>query len=117
MRHKDCNRDREIDMKMLKLTDLTALLTDKQTKTKALPSQSAPIKDVSKFSDPIVQEKNNDASKAVSLETGKKTTKEKSHSTERLKKGGISMKPATFDGTSSWIDYKSNFDMCADING
>ena len=26
------------------------------------------------------------------------------------------MKPATFDGTSSWIDYKSHFDMCADIN-
>ena len=27
------------------------------------------------------------------------------------------MKPVTVDGTSSWIDYKSHFDMCGDING
>ena len=73
MRHIDRNRDREIDMIMLKLTELTTLLTDKQTEIKALPSQSAPIKDVSKFSDPTEPEKNEDESKAVSLETSKRS--------------------------------------------
>ncbi|MEW8548378.1 MAG: hypothetical protein AB2693_33155, partial [Candidatus Thiodiazotropha sp.] len=27
------------------------------------------------------------------------------------------MKPATFDGSTSWIDYRSHFDMCAELNG
>ena len=26
------------------------------------------------------------------------------------------IKPATFDGSHSWIDYKSHFDSCATIN-
>ena len=26
------------------------------------------------------------------------------------------VKPATFDGKSSWIDYKSHFEICADLN-
>ena len=27
------------------------------------------------------------------------------------------MKPATFDGSTSWLDYKTHFDMCAKLNG
>ena len=26
------------------------------------------------------------------------------------------MKPATFDGSTSWIGYRSHFDMCAELN-
>lgn len=29
---------------------------------------------------------------------------------------GVKMRPATFDGSSSWIDYKTHFDMCAELN-
>ena len=31
--------------------------------------------------------------------------------------GQKEIKPATFDGKSSWIDFKSHFDICAELNG
>ena len=27
------------------------------------------------------------------------------------------MKPATYDGTGAWLDYKAHFDACAELNG
>ncbi len=27
------------------------------------------------------------------------------------------MKPATFDGSGSWSDYKAHFEVCAQLNG
>ena len=30
---------------------------------------------------------------------------------------GVKMKPATFDGCTLWLDYKTPFDMCAELNG
>ena len=30
---------------------------------------------------------------------------------------GVKMKPATFDGSTSWLDYKTHFDMCSELNG
>ena len=35
---------------------------------------------------------------------------------QRQPKKKIDIKPATFDGTNSWKDYKSHFDACAKIN-
>ena len=32
-------------------------------------------------------------------------------------KGGVKLKPATFDGSVNWIDYKAHFDACSEING
>ena len=32
------------------------------------------------------------------------------------RKRSIMMKPATYDGTSSWIDYKAHFEACCEIN-
>ncbi len=32
------------------------------------------------------------------------------------KSGGIKMKPATYDGSGSWLDYKAHFEVCADLN-
>ena len=29
---------------------------------------------------------------------------------------GVKVKPAIFDGSSSWLDYKTLFDMCAELN-
>ena len=37
-------------------------------------------------------------------------------SPQRQPKKKIDIKPATFDGTNSWKDYKSHFDACAKIN-
>ena len=30
---------------------------------------------------------------------------------------GVKVKPASFDGSTSWLDYKTHFDMCAELNG
>ncbi|MCG7870401.1 MAG: hypothetical protein JAY74_29030, partial [Candidatus Thiodiazotropha taylori] len=30
---------------------------------------------------------------------------------------GVKIKPATFDGTGSWLDYKAHFDVCSQLNG
>ena len=29
----------------------------------------------------------------------------------------IMMKPATFDGSVGWMDYKAHYDACAELNG
>ena len=34
-----------------------------------------------------------------------------------IDKSGVKMKPATFDGSVHWADYKAHFDACAEING
>ena len=31
--------------------------------------------------------------------------------------GKTMMKPATFDGSVAWTDYKAHFEACADLNG
>ena len=44
------------------------------------------------------------------------STENKTAKTEQNKKSQFIMKPATFDGSTSWIDYRSHFDMCAELN-
>lgn len=42
----------------------------------------------------------------------------KRHSDARMKaSAGAKMKPATYDGLGSWIDYKAHFEVCAALNG
>ena len=43
-------------------------------------------------------------------------SKKKTIINEVGKKTHFITKPATFDGSSSWIDYRSHFDMCAELN-
>ena len=45
------------------------------------------------------------------------SSEKKPECTEPGKKSKNFMKPDTFDGSSSWTDYKSNFDMCTELNG
>ncbi|MCG8032936.1 MAG: DDE-type integrase/transposase/recombinase, partial [Candidatus Thiodiazotropha taylori] len=40
----------------------------------------------------------------------------KHENTETVRTSKNFTKPATFDGTTSWIDYRSHFDMCAELN-
>ena len=32
-------------------------------------------------------------------------------------KSGVKIKPATYDGTVNWTDFKAHFDACAELNG
>ena len=43
---------------------------------------------------------------------------ENTDSQPALKKSpGTKIKPATFDGTGNWLDYKAHFEVCAQLNG
>ena len=44
-------------------------------------------------------------------------TYRKSKSGSKDMAGKTMMKPATFDGTVAWTDYKAHFEACADLNG
>lgn len=37
--------------------------------------------------------------------------------TDSKKSVGAKIKPATFDGTGNWLDYKAHFEVCAQLNG
>ena len=37
-------------------------------------------------------------------------------SSSRASNSGVKVKPATFDGSTSWLDYKSHFDMCSELD-
>ena len=37
-------------------------------------------------------------------------------SSSRASNSGVKVKPATFDGSTSWLDYKTHFDMCSELN-
>ena len=56
-------------------------------------------------------------SKIVTLKSNDISSEKKTEYTEPGKRAKDFMKPATFNGSSSWIDYKSHFDMCAELNG
>ena len=45
-----------------------------------------------------------------------KDTEKKKETVEPSKKSGFITKPATFDGSTSWIDYRSHFDMYSELN-
>ena len=53
---------------------------------------------------------------AVSCPIKVGNTEEKKETIEPSKKSGFITKPATFDGSTSWIDYRSHFDMCSELN-
>ena len=131
---------REKDMQFLidkidKMAELTSYLLDRKTIT-----DNSLSKEQSKLADLEVTTKKKPTSKTVSFksdeavhedlvgskELGSKivtlkpndiSSEKKAECAELGKKGKNFMKPATFDGSSSWIDYKSHFDMCAELNG
>ena len=37
-------------------------------------------------------------------------------SSSKASTSGVKVKPATFDGSTSWLDYKTHFDMCCELN-
>ena len=116
--------------KIDKMAELTSSLLDRKTITDSSLSQEQ-----SKLADPVVTTRKKPTSKTVSfksdeavyedlvgfkeleskivtLKSNDISSKKKTEYTEPGKKGKNFMKPATFDGSNSWIDYKSYFDMC-----
>ena len=46
-----------------------------------------------------------------------KPNNEKTDKNELKRPLGVKIKPATFDGSGNWLDYKAHFEVCAQLNG
>ena len=58
------------------------------------------------------------AAETAKVEQTAKLSQDKKVSTSETKQTpGVKIKPATFDGSGSWLDYKAHFDVCAELNG
>ena len=91
-------------------------LTDPEVTTKKKPtSKTVSFKSDEAVHKDLVGSKELE-SKIVTLKSNDISSIKKTEYAEPGKKGKNFMKPATFDGSSSWIDYKSHFDMCAELN-
>ena len=44
------------------------------------------------------------------------TTRKVKQSPTKAPRKGVMMKPATFDGSGAWSDYKTHFEVCAKLN-
>ena len=101
---------------MSRLTELTLTQEDRKPSPALSSSLCSP--------DPVVLVEKQ-ISKSVQSESGKERSDEdnkREHSTEsqaQIKKDDkrtpVLMKPATYDGKSSWLDNKSHFEACATL--
>ena len=111
MRDRDHTRERDMLTLMEKLSDLQLTLTAQKEVTKDRISSADSQKldlDRSIKKEPIEE--------AVLCPIEVKSTEKKKETVEPSKKSGFITKPATFDGSTSWIDYRSHFDMCSELN-
>ena len=111
MRDRDHTRERDMLTLMEKLSDLQLTLTAQKEVTKDRISSADSQKldlDRSIKKEPIKE--------AVLCPIEVKNTEKKKETVEPSKKSGFITKPATFDGSTSWIDYRSHFDMCSELN-
>ena len=118
MRQRDRCREQEMENLMRRLTELTLTQEDRKPLTALSSSLGSP--------DPVISGEK-ELSKAVQSESGKERSDEdnkREHSTDsqaqikKVDKGNrppVLMKPATYDGKSSWLDYKSQFEACATL--
>ena len=102
--------DSSLSKEQSKLADLEVTIKKKPT------SKTVSFKSDEAVHEALVGSKELE-SKIVTLKSNDISSEKKTEYTEPGKKGKNFMKPATFDGSSSWIDYKSHFDMCAELNG
>ena len=63
-----------------------------------------------------VKNSKEEGSKIVTLQSAIGSTEKKRESIETSRASKNFTKPTTFDGTTSWIDYRSQFEMCAELN-
>ena len=111
MRDRDHTRERDMLTLMEKLSDLQLTLTAQKEVTKDRISSADSQKldlDRSIKKEPIEE--------AVLCPIEVEKSDKKKETVEPSKKSGFITKPATFDGSTSWIDYRSHFDMCSELN-
>ena len=160
MRQRDCSHEKEMQLLMQKITELSACLTDKKPETSYVESKVLPDKtELRKLPEPETDKKKGQSDRTVHWKDNeiaeKKTdnserirkdqiiikpstfswcaerkseieqtnkasqidsSENKTAKTEQNKKSQFIMKPAIFAGSTSWIDYRSHFDMCAELN-
>ena len=122
LREEMCQRDRcreqEMENLMCRLTELTLTQEDRKPPIALSSSLGSPY--------PVILGEK-ELSKSVQSESGKERADEdnkREHSTDsqaQIKKDDkgnrppVLMKPAMYDGKSSWLDYKSHFEACATL--
>ena len=118
MRQRDRCREQEMEKLMSRFTELTLTQEDRKPPTALSSSLGSP--------DPVISGEK-ELSKSVQSESGKERSDEdnkREHSTDsqaQIKKEDkgnrppVLTKPATYDGKSSWLDYKSHFEACATL--
>ena len=105
------SRERDMNTLMEKLSDLQFSLTAQKEVTKDRMSPG----DSQKFDlDRSIKEEPIEEAVLCPIEVEK--SDKKKGTVEPSKKSGFITKPATFDGSTSWIDYRSHFDMCSELN-
>ena len=111
MRDRDHTRERDMLTLMEKLSDLQLTLSAQKEVTKdRISSADSQKHDL----DRSIKKETIEEAVLCPIE-GEKSDKKK-ETVEPSKKSGFITKPATFDGSTSWIDYRSHFDMCSELN-
>ena len=111
MRDRDHTREKDMLTLMEKLSELQLILTTQKeiTKDKISSGDSQKLDlDCSIKKEPIEE--------AVLCPIEVENSDKKKEMVEPSKKSGFITKPAAFDGSTSWIDYRSHFDMCSELN-
>ena len=105
------NRERDMNTLMDKLSDLQLSLTVQKEVTKdRISSGDSQKLDLDRSI------KKEQMEEAVLCPIEVENSDKKKETVEPSKKSGFITKPATFDGSTSWIDYRSHFDMCSELN-
>ena len=111
MRDRDHTRERDMLTLMEKLSELQLILTTQKEITKDKISSADSLKlDL----DRSIKKESIEEAVLCPIEVEK--SYKKKETVEPSKKSGFITKPATFDGSTSWIDYRSHFDMCSELN-
>ena len=111
MRARDNNREKDMFMLMEKLSEIQLEMTTNRDSTKSKTG----LVDSPKF-DPNLSIKKEPLEESFSCQNSNESTEERTETAEPNKKNSFITKPATYDGSTSWIDYRSHFDMCAELN-
>ena len=111
MRATDNNRERDMLALMEKLSEIQLEMTTNRDSTKSKTG----LVDSPKF-DPNLSIKKEPLEESFSCQNNNESTEKRTETAEPNKKSSFKTKPATYDGSTSWIDYRSHFDMCAELN-
>ena len=111
VRDRDHGRERDMLALMEKLSEIQLEMTTNRDSTKSKTG----LVDSPKF-DPNLSIKKEPMEESFSCQNNNESTEKRTETAEPNKKSSFITKQATYDGSTSWIDYRSHFDMCAELN-